>query len=99
MYYKVIIACGHVGSNREIEVTRYFQAKNALEAWDSALVMPRAKKSQRSRCVRKVEEVDFLRFLNGKLEELENPTCKKVELKSAWLDRGFNLQIILFASQ
>lgn len=81
MYYKVIIACGHVGSNREIEVTRYFQAKNALKAWESAQVMPRAKKSQRSRCVRKVEEVDFLRFLNGKLEELENPYLQKGGIK------------------
>jgi hypothetical protein len=46
MYFQVIIACGHLGRGREVEITRYFQANNALEAWESAMVMPRAKKME-----------------------------------------------------
>jgi len=50
MFFKVVVACRHLGLRREVEVTRYFQADNALAAWYSAMNMPRAKKGQRSRC-------------------------------------------------
>lgn len=73
MYFKVVVACGHLGRRREVEVTRYFQARNALEAWDSAMKMPRAKKGQGSRCVRKVVEIDWLQYLYGKFAEMEDP--------------------------
>lgn len=73
MFFKVVVACGHLGFRREVEVTRYFQASNALEAWDSAMHMPRAKKGQGSRCVRRVEQIDCLEYLYGKKAEDENP--------------------------
>jgi hypothetical protein len=73
VFFKVIVACGHVGNKKHIEVTRYFQADNAIEAWESAMIMPRAKKQRRSRCVLKVEEISLLQYLNGKTEELKNP--------------------------
>ena len=73
MFFKVVVACGHLGFRREVEVTRYFQADNALAAWDSAMNMPRAKKGQGSRCVRKVEEIGPLQYRNGKLAEADNP--------------------------
>lgn len=73
MFFKVVVACGHLGFRREVEITRYFQADNALAAWDAAMIMPRAKKGQGSRCVRKVEEIELLEYLNGKMAEAENP--------------------------
>lgn len=73
MFFKVVVACGHVGRRREIEVTRYFEAKNALEVWDTTMHMHRAKKGQRSRCIRIVEEIDVIEYINGKIAEANNP--------------------------
>jgi len=73
MFFKVVVACGHLGFRREVEVTRYFQADNALAAWDSAMHMPRAKKGQGSRCVRRVEEIGPLEYLHGQLAQADNP--------------------------
>ncbi|MEQ8200690.1 MAG: hypothetical protein ABRQ24_04625 [Syntrophomonadaceae bacterium] len=73
MFFKVVVACGHLGFRREVEVTRYFQADNALAAWDSAMNMPRAKKGQGSRCVRMVEEIGLLEYLHGRAGEAEDP--------------------------
>ena len=73
MFFKVVVACGHLGFRREVEITRYFQADNALAAWDSAMIMPRAKKGQGSRCVRKVEEIGPLEYLYGKQAEADDP--------------------------
>lgn len=72
MFFKVVVACGHLGHRQEVEVTRYFQAFNAIEAWESAMTMPRAKKGQKSRCVRFVEEIEFWQYLCGKYEEADN---------------------------
>lgn len=82
MFFKVVVACGHLGFRREVEITRYFQANNALEAWDSAMHMPRAKKGQGSRCVRKVEQIDCLQYLYGKIAEAENPYLQVRKSKS-----------------
>ncbi|NLD50348.1 MAG: hypothetical protein GX660_24680 [Clostridiaceae bacterium] len=73
MFFKVVVACGHLGCRREVEITRYFQADNAIDAWESAMIMPRSKKGQKSRCVRQVYEIDIYEFMLGKLEELKNP--------------------------
>ena len=81
MYFRVIVSCGHMGNKRDVEITRYFQADNALDAWESAMVMPRAKKQQRSRCVRKVEKISTLQYLKGKLEELQNPYLQERRAK------------------
>ena len=51
MFFKIVVACGRVGIRREIEITRYFKADNAIEAWESAMIMPLAKKRQKNRCV------------------------------------------------
>lgn len=81
MYYQVIVACGHIGKGREIEVTRYFKANSAIDAWDSAMVMPRAKKTQGNRCVRSVREIDSMQFLMGKLAEMHDPYLQKGGIK------------------
>lgn len=73
MFYKVVVACGHLGHRREVEITRYFQATNAIEAWESAMSMPRSKKGQKSCCVRQVYEIEIHEFILGKIEELKNP--------------------------
>ena len=76
MFFKVIVACGHVGRGREIEVTRYFQAESVFDAWESALHMPRAKKGHGGRCVRKIEKINLMQYLSGKIAEAENPYLK-----------------------
>lgn len=85
MYFQVIVACGHIGKGREIEVTRYFKADSAIDAWDSAMIMPRAKKQQGSRCVRSVIEVDSMQFIKGKMAEMNDPYLQKGGIKNKLL--------------
>ncbi|HHW61303.1 MAG TPA: hypothetical protein GX404_05300 [Syntrophomonadaceae bacterium] len=82
MYFRVVVACGHIGCRREVEVTRYFEADSAIDAWESALMMPRVKKSQRSRAIRRVEQIDVMEYLWGKLAERENPYLQNKRVKA-----------------
>lgn len=66
-YYRVIVGCGHVGKRRMIEITRYFEAENLLQCYDSAFFMPRSKK--KPNCIKLIEEISFQEYLNGKKEE------------------------------
>lgn len=70
-YFSVIVACGHVGNNNSIEVTRFFKAKDILNAMYSARFMPRSKK--KPSCIKRVSSITYDEYLAGKLEELNNP--------------------------
>ena len=69
-YFRAIIACGHVGARRTIEITRYFEADNVLQCYVTALIMPRSKK--KPNCVKLIEEIDFFEYFVGKEKEKDN---------------------------
>ncbi len=69
-YYRVIIACGHVGSGKNIEITRYFEASDALHCYICALNMPRSKKKPSS--VKLIEPIDIKEYHEGKRSECYN---------------------------
>lgn len=69
-YYRVIVACGHVGSGRSIEITRYFEAESAVKCYIDAYYMPRAKKN--NDCVKLVEEIAYLEYSRSRNEESSN---------------------------
>ena len=35
-YFELVIACGHVGSGKALEVYRYFEAEDIVTAYESA---------------------------------------------------------------
>jgi len=69
-YFRVIIACGHVGTGRSIEITRYFEADNVVKCYMDAYYIPRSKKS--NDCVKLVKEIDFQEYSIGKEDESMN---------------------------
>lgn len=73
-YYKVIIACGHIGHGGSLEVTRYFKAFNTLDCYTSAFHMPRAKKKCDS--IKLIEQISLEQYTMGKQTEDENPYLK-----------------------
>lgn len=69
-YYVVVIACGHVGQRRSIEITRYFKAEGVINCYESAFLMPRSKKN--NTCVKLVKKITLEEYEMGKLAEQEN---------------------------
>lgn len=63
-YYRVIIACGHVGTGKDIEVTRYFRDSNTVSCYFSAYHMPRSKKEPG--CVKLVTPITPEEFFETK---------------------------------
>ncbi|MGB9679337.1 MAG: hypothetical protein ACPL3A_04970 [Thermoanaerobacteraceae bacterium] len=71
-YYKVLISCGHVGNSKEITITRYFKAKNIIEAFESGNSMPRAKKKHSHAAVLLVKPIEEKEYIIGKYTERLN---------------------------
>ncbi|AFK86679.1 MULTISPECIES: hypothetical protein [Thermoanaerobacterium] len=71
-YYKVLISCGHLGNSKEITVTRYFKAKNIIDAFESGNRMPRAKRKHSHTSVLLVKPIDEISYINGKCQERTN---------------------------
>ena len=71
-YFRVRVRCGHVGSGGEIAVARYFVARDALSAWQSAARMPRVKSKDRGGGVIGVQEITREEYEAGLLEEDAN---------------------------
>ena len=69
-FYRVIVACGHLGHRNSIEVTRYFKDYDILSCYFSAFQMPRSKK--KPGCVKLVETITENEYLIGKKIEKEN---------------------------
>lgn len=69
-YYRVIVSCGHIGSGKMIEITRYFEASDTIHCYICALEMPRSKKKPTS--VKLIEPVDIKEYQEGKLMEDHN---------------------------
>ncbi|NMB95717.1 MAG: hypothetical protein GYA02_03770 [Clostridiaceae bacterium] len=69
-YYMVTVLCGHVGSGKTIEITRYFKDCDILSAYNSARTMPRSKKNPT--CVKQVKEISMEEYLLGKQLEKTN---------------------------
>lgn len=71
-YYKVLVSCGHVGNSKEITITRYFRAKNIIEAFESGNSMPRAKRKHSHTAVLLVAPIDESEYITGKYTERVN---------------------------
>lgn len=69
-YFELVVSCGHVGKGRSIEIRRFFEAENLLQAYDSAKFMPRSKKKRDS--VKYVKEISFNEYEIGKMTEMDN---------------------------
>jgi transcription elongation factor Elf1 len=69
-YFLIVVECGHVGRNRSVEVTRYFKDIDIVNAYCSALYMPRSKKKPSS--VKEVREISQEIYLLGIEEERNN---------------------------
>lgn len=69
-FFLVVIACGHVGKRKSIEISRYFKAGDVLSCYDSANNMPRSKKKNNS--IKMIREVTEAEYLKGKLTEQDN---------------------------
>jgi len=70
-YYRIIIACGHLGHKRSVEITRYFEADDIMECYCSSFWMPRSKK--KVDCVKLVTPIEYEEYIRGKASELSNP--------------------------
>ena len=71
-YYKVLVSCGHLGNTKEITVTRYFIARNIIEAFESGNRMPRAKKKKNHAAVLLVMPITKNEYILGKNVERDN---------------------------
>jgi len=71
-YYKVVLACGHTGVGHNIDVARYLEATNLMEALNVATSMPRVKKKGTTRGLYSINEITYEEYLAGKKEEVEN---------------------------
>lgn len=71
-YYKVLVSCGHLGNTKEITITRYFIARNIIEAFESGNRMPRAKKKKNHAAVLLVIPITKNEYVLGKNVERNN---------------------------
>lgn len=71
-YFRVRVACGHVGPGEEVTVSRYFVARDALSAWSDAARMPRVKGKTNGTGVLSVEPITPEEYEAGLVEEDEN---------------------------
>lgn len=79
-YYLIIIECGHVGAGKSIEITRYFEDFSLVEAYYSAINMPRSKKKSDS--IKFIKEISYQQYCEGKLSEKLNPYLQTVKYDS-----------------
>lgn len=70
-YYRVIIACGHLGHKHSVEITRFFEADDIMECYYSSFWTPRSKK--KADCVKLVTSIEYEEYIRGKASELSNP--------------------------
>ena len=72
-YFRVLVACGHVGPRQEVTVARYFEAKDAMQAFRDAARMPRVKLKDRAGGVLSVQEISRAEWEAGIAQEAEDP--------------------------
>jgi len=71
-YYKLLVSCGHLGNRKEITVTRYFVARDIIEAFESGNRMPRAKSKRNHLAVLYVKPITRTEYIFGKNIERDN---------------------------
>ena len=71
-YFKVLISCGHVGTSKEITISRFFAAENIVEAFECGNRMPRAKRKHTHTAVLMVKPISEKEYRAGKNVEREN---------------------------
>lgn len=65
-YFKVLISCGHVGTAKEITVSRFFIADSIVEAFECGNRMPRAKRKHAHTAVLMVKPISEKEYWEGK---------------------------------
>lgn len=70
-YYEVIVSCGHLGNRRSVDITRYFQAEDIVECYQSGFYMPRSKKN--NTCIKQIRVINYNEYISGKEKEKDNP--------------------------
>ncbi|WP_425446052.1 hypothetical protein [Dethiothermospora halolimnae] len=71
-YFKVVISCGHLGNTKEVTVTRYFTARDIIDAFENGNRMPRAKRKHNHSAVLLVKPVTEKEYTVGKYIEKQN---------------------------
>lgn len=69
-YFLVVIACGHVGKWKSIEVSRYFKSSDVLSCFEAAYFIPRSKKKSDS--IKIIKEITEEEYEIGKVAEQNN---------------------------
>jgi hypothetical protein len=72
MFYKLLVSCGHLGTNKEILIVRYFVAKDIIEAFECGNRMPRAKRKHNHSAVLLVKPISEGEYIEGKIREKRN---------------------------
>jgi uncharacterized membrane-anchored protein len=87
-YFKVVVACGHVGFGREIDVARFFEAPTIDDAMHSAMWMPRVKRKGSMMAINLIKEIPYDEYIEGKKAEEENLYLKKGGIKKCAVAGG-----------
>lgn len=73
MFFKLILAGGHVGAGKSYDMVRYFKGKDIISVMDSALKAPRVKKKHGGQGIKLIQPISEEEYLLGKTNETDDP--------------------------
>jgi hypothetical protein len=63
-YFEIILEFGHVGAGKSYDAARFVKARDIMEAFERALVMPGAKKKRFGADIKRIKEISQTEFVN-----------------------------------
>jgi hypothetical protein len=73
VFFKLILAGGHVGAGKSYDMVRYFRANDIISVMDSALKTPRVKKKRGGQGVKLIQPISEREYQMGKTRETDDP--------------------------
>lgn len=65
MFYKIIIACGHMGAGNSFEKTWFIKGADTFEVLQKARRLPRVKRKETSLGIKLIKEISREEYIRG----------------------------------
>lgn len=65
MFYKIIIACGHMGAGNSFEKVWFIKGADVLDVMQKARRLPQVKRKETSLGIKLIKEISKEEYVNG----------------------------------
>lgn len=65
MFYKIIIACGHMGAGNSFEKVWFIKGTDVLDVMQKARRLPQVKRKETSLGIKLIKEISKEEYVNG----------------------------------